>query len=106
MARWRASSLSALAFPFLVLLHLYISPFTKVEESFNIQASHDILQYGVPLGGNAQFRFKALYDHMTFPGAVPRTFIGSMILAAIAKPIAWLSGTVDGEQQQIIGEAT
>lgn len=105
MARWRASSIALLVFPLLMLLHLYISPYTKVEESFNVQASHDILQYGVPLGGNAHLRFKTFYDHMKFPGAVPRTFIGAMTLAAIAKPIMWLSGTVDGEQQQIIGES-
>ncbi|KAJ9615708.1 alpha-1,6- mannosyltransferase [Cladophialophora chaetospira] len=101
MARWRASKLSFLGFPLLVLLHLFVAPYTKVEESFNIQAAHDILQYGVPLGGNAYLRFKALYDHMTFPGAVPRTFIGAMTLATFAKPIMWLCDIGDGKYQQI-----
>ncbi|ETI25859.1 hypothetical protein G647_02636 [Cladophialophora carrionii CBS 160.54] len=102
MARWRASSLAVVLFPFLVAIHLYIAPYTKVEESFNIQAAHDILHYGVPLGHNAHLRFKALYDHMTFPGAVPRTFIGAMTLAAIAKPVVWFRSTVDGMSQQML----
>ncbi|OAP63542.1 hypothetical protein AYL99_02769 [Fonsecaea erecta] len=92
-----------LLFPFLVLCHLYISPYTKVEESFNIQAVHDILEYGVPTR-HANLKFKAFYDHMTFPGAVPRTFVGAVWLAAIAKPIAWV-GHLDGPQQQLLVRA-
>ncbi|EXJ57104.1 hypothetical protein A1O7_07448 [Cladophialophora yegresii CBS 114405] len=102
MARWRASFLAVILFPFLVALHLYTAPYTKVEESFNIQAAHDILHYGVPLGQNAHRKLKALYDHVTFPGAVPRTFIGAMTLAAIAKPIVWFCGVVDGMSQQML----
>jgi alpha-1,6-mannosyltransferase len=87
-----------------MLLHLYVSPFTKVEESFNIQAAHDILQYGVPLGSDRYLKLKTLYDHMTFSGAVPRTFIGAMTLAAIAKPFIWLAGNLDSLSQQMLGE--
>jgi hypothetical protein len=40
---------------------------------------------------------------MTFAGAVPRTFIGSLVLAAFAKPFVWY-GHLDGEQQQMLGK--
>ena len=61
------------------LVHLYFSPYTKVEESFNIQAIHDILEYGV--------KDISSYDHIKFPGVVPRTFISSLIIAGILKPL-------------------
>ena len=94
--------LSYLIFPAFILLHLYVAPYTKVEESFNMQATHDILTYGVPTD-NYYLRLKAHYDHMTFPGAVPRTFVGSLLLAALARPFVWL-GALGGEQQQFLGE--
>ncbi|KAJ8088431.1 alpha-1,6- mannosyltransferase [Marasmius tenuissimus] len=58
--------------------HVLLAPFTKVEESFNLQATHDVLMYGV---GSSNL---PKYDHFTFPGAVPRTFIGSIVLAYIS----------------------
>ncbi|EXJ88305.1 hypothetical protein A1O1_05235 [Capronia coronata CBS 617.96] len=95
--------LSYIIFPGLILLHLYISPYTKVEESFNIQAVHDILRYGIPTH-NVYRRFKARYDHMTFRGAVPRTFIGALVLATAAQPIIGV-GDLNGEQQQLLVRA-
>lgn len=63
--------------------HLSIAPYTKVEESFNIQAIHDILNYGV----SDQSVIRSFYDHSKFPGVVPRTFIGSLVIAAIANAL-------------------
>lgn len=73
-----------------VLFDLLTAPYTKVEESFNIQATHDILVYGTPLS-NVQQKLSS-YDHFTFPGAVPRTFIGSLFLATSSQPFVALLG--------------
>ncbi|GJE85804.1 glycosyltransferase family 22 protein [Phanerochaete sordida] len=61
-------------------LHVLLAPYTKVEESFNLHATHDVLFYGI--GRDALPK----YDHFVFPGAVPRTFIGSVLLAWISTP--------------------
>ncbi|KAK2788249.1 dolichyl-P-Man:Man(7)GlcNAc(2)-PP-dolichol alpha-1,6-mannosyltransferase [Onygenales sp. PD_12] len=81
-------------FPVLVFLHLYISPYTKVEESFNIQAIHDILKYGLPSGDHPS-KLRAQYDHFSFPGAVPRSFVGALVVATLSKPLIWLDAQVD-----------
>lgn len=91
-----------LAIPTLVLLHLNIAPYTKVEESFHIQAVHDILSYGIPTHDVLE-TFRAQYDHFTFPGAVPRTFVGAATLSLLARPFIWLNETVD---RQILGKAS
>ncbi|TFK27939.1 alpha-1,6-mannosyltransferase subunit [Coprinopsis marcescibilis] len=66
-------------------LYVYLAPDTKVEESFNLHAIHDILMYGVGSKGLVN------YDHFVFPGAVPRTFVGNVLLAWISKPVIYLA---------------
>ncbi|KAI0383760.1 glycosyltransferase family 22 protein [Hypomontagnella monticulosa] len=83
--------LLSLAIPALIVVHLLVAPYTKVEESFNIQATHDILVYGTPTS-NVYERLSSRYDHFDFPGAVPRTFVGPVLLAGISQPIIALVG--------------
>lgn len=58
-----------------------VAPYTKVEESFSLQAVHDLLAYGVRRAALAQ------YDHVQFPGAVPRSFLPPALLAVLSAPV-------------------
>lgn len=75
-----------LLLPTLILLHLFCAPYSKVEESFNLQATHDIIVFGTPTH-NIHARLNATYDHFTFPGAVPRSFVGAVVLAGLSRPL-------------------
>lgn len=83
-----------------ITLHLAAAPYTKVEESFNLQATHDILRYGIPTSDVAA-SLREEYDHFTFPGPVPRTFVGPVVLAGLSKPVIDVLGDV--VNHQVIG---
>ncbi|TQS35685.1 hypothetical protein Golomagni_03887 [Golovinomyces magnicellulatus] len=88
--------------PSLIILHLLVAPYTKVEESFNLQATHDILKYGLPATTINAFQYlQQHYDHFSFPGVVPRTFIGALALAVLSKPFILLSNA-NGFYTQLI----
>ncbi|QDS67991.1 hypothetical protein FKW77_009286 [Venturia effusa] len=85
----------------IILFHLIIAPFTKVEESFNIQATHDILTSGISFSNRTSF-LKSNYDHVDFPGSVPRTFVGAVFLAGVAKMLRVFGSVKDGEDLQFL----
>lgn len=70
-------------------LFVFWSPFTKVEESFNMQATHDILVHSFNI---------TEYDHLEFPGVVPRTFIAPLVLSASVSPIFALLEVMEGQK--------
>ena len=82
-------------------IHLACVPYTKVEESFNIQATHDILSYGLPWT-NSSAILADKFDHVAFPGSVPRTFVGALLLAGIVMPFKVIFGVNAPALQQLM----
>jgi alpha-1,6-mannosyltransferase len=99
----RVEWLFFLLIPTFILIHLFVAPYTKVEESFNIQAIHDILVHGIPTENPSQF-FTSNYDHVSFPGSVPRTFAGALVLAGLTRP--WVGLVYSHGELQLIGTST
>jgi alpha-1,6-mannosyltransferase len=77
------------------LCSLLATRYSKVEESFQLQATHDLYYNGVypafqafwsanTASGSDDSSSKAqsIYDHLQFPGVVPRSFVGPLLLSA------------------------
>lgn len=103
MTTFVADAALRLAIPSLILFHLLVAPYTKVEESFNLQAIHDILIHGIPSpNADAPTYFKQYYDHVEYPGSVPRTFVGAILLSGISRPLVRFLQSP--EQMQLLGK--
>jgi predicted acyltransferase len=89
LSHWR-SDLLLLA---VMLVHLLLCPYTKVEESFNVQATHDLL-YTSDLSS---------YDHLEFSGVVPRTFVAPLLLAFLSSPMKFLLDAMGQAKEGMIG---
>lgn len=69
-----------LTFATVIMAYATVAPFTKVEESFNVQAMHDWL-YTESIDE---------FDHIAFPGVVPRTAVPSFITAAAVSILRYI----------------
>jgi len=94
---------------FISFSYLCLCPYSKVEESFNLQATHDLYYYGIqPALQQKWFPHKNFssfsssftnssspsivllpYDHLIYPGVVPRTFLGPYILSILLHVISF-----------------
>ena len=99
----------SLLIPSIILIYLFLAPYTKVEESFNIQATHDILTYGIPWRMKWEHTglwLREHYDHLTFTGSVPRTFVGPLALAGVSWPFLRFGPDIGEEVGgQLVGES-
>ncbi|KAJ6264625.1 hypothetical protein Dda_0774 [Drechslerella dactyloides] len=89
--------------PATMMVHLLMSPYTKVEESFNMQAIHDVVNFGMPVPFHNSAEVLAQYDHVEFPGVVPRSFAAAGFIGGASSVI--LGFLKDGLAQQIIVRA-
>lgn len=117
--------------------YIYLAPFTKVEESFSLHFVHDMLSSFSgknltaiisldkvststtaavlrPCRALTRSSFVFLihhqFDHVAFPGAVPRSFLGPLVLSVATWPFLWLGSQCNlwhnTHSVQILGESS
>ncbi|KAJ1955836.1 dolichyl-P-Man:Man(7)GlcNAc(2)-PP-dolichol alpha-1,6-mannosyltransferase [Linderina pennispora] len=79
-------------FALIISLSAAYVPFTKVEESFFVQAVHDL--YKSPF-------INSDYDHLAFPGVVPRSFVSPLLISAFLSPIRLFTNATEGIWLQV-----
>ncbi|EWC45530.1 hypothetical protein DRE_05388 [Drechslerella stenobrocha 248] len=92
-----------LLLPATMMAYLFAAPYTKVEESFNMQAIHDVANVGMPVPFYNVAESLAQYDHVEFPGVVPRSFAAPAFVGALTSVV--LGFVQDGLIQQLIVRA-
>lgn len=70
-------------------LSLIQCPHSKVEESFNLQATYDLYYFDFRDVFNEEMA-SMNFDHLHYGGVVPRTFLGPMIISIILKSISFV----------------
>jgi alpha-1,6-mannosyltransferase len=77
----------------MMVIDLWLTPFTKVEESFNVQAVHDTLFWGPDF---------ERWDHHEFPGIVPRTFLGALPLGLLSSPLSFIFQAIGPPEDKLL----
>ncbi|RWS31210.1 dol-P-Man:Man(7)GlcNAc(2)-PP-Dol alpha-1:6-mannosyltransferase-like protein [Leptotrombidium deliense] len=114
-----SSSIQFTALTVVSVIFVLLTPFTKVEESFSIQAIHDFLSIGFPkvyerthswLVHSAEHFNCSLdthlpkpsinysyhrWDHQDFPGVVSRSFVGPAVIALLTLPFSFIPQAIE-----------
>lgn len=100
MTKWLVPLEIAL-FTLVNLIHIWTCPFSKVEESFNTQATYDVINSS-PLFPTDTSK----WDHVDFPGVVPRTFIGALTIGSIVRMFMSIFSPSPTSQSQLYLQIT